>query len=839
MQALPISSLLPAIKETLASATALVIEAPPGAGKTTLVPLALLEEPWLAGQKIMVLEPRRLAARAAAMRMAELLGESVGQTVGYRVRFDKQVSRDTRIEVVTEAILTRRLQQDPGLEGIGAVIFDEFHERNLHSDLALTLCLDIREALREELRLVVMSATLNGERMARFLEAPRLTSEGRQYPVEIHQIPEKRDLPLIEAVTRQTIKALANEVGDILVFLPGVREIRQVQQHLEERLADQAVVMHPLYADLPRDAQQQALRPDREGQRKVILATTIAETSLTIDGVSVVVDSGWVRAPRFDAQSGLSRLQTFRVTRAAAEQRCGRAGRQGPGVCYRLWGDMQQQGLIAYPDPEILQSDLTPLALELALWGVQDASSLNWLDAPPTAAMAQSRQLLQSLGAMDAENRITAQGRAMSRMAMHPRLAAMLSKAEGDGLKALACDIAALLSERDPLQGESRFECDLEPRLALLERYREHGAAAIRQSGQNPHALKSIDRLARDWRRGLNIPESHRHESFEHIGRLLAWAYPDRIAQLRDRHEGRYRLSNGKGARLADDSQLRGSPLLVVAEMGGVGQEAKIYKAAVIARDWLEQAFLDRIATRDRVYWDRQREAVHAVEERCLGELVLDRREAVEISDQQRTEAMLEAIRSLGLEALPWSDEARNLQARVLGLREWCPEQDWPDLSDAGLLNALDEWLSPYLHGISRRSHLQQLDLYAVLLAQLDYPLQQQLAELAPTHLPVPSGSRIRLQYEPGQPPVLAVKLQELFGLADTPTIAAGRVPVMLHLLSPARRPVQVTQDLKGFWDRTYAEVRKEMKGRYPKHPWPEKPWEAVPTARTKKGMGQ
>ncbi len=830
---LPIHPLLSSLVETLADAQALVLEAPPGAGKTTTVPLALLDAPWLAGQRIVMLEPRRLAAKAAASYMAAQLGEPVGQTVGYRVRLDNKVSAQTRIEVVTEGILTRRLQQDPELAGVGLVIFDEFHERNLHSDLALALCRDAQQGLREDLRLLVMSATLDGERIAALLDAPRLTSAGRAYSVDIRYQPPPTQQRIDEAVSLAVRRALQEETGDILAFLPGSGEIRRCQQ----RLADLAgIIVAPLYGDLPLAAQQAAITPDPEGRRRVVLASAIAETSLTIEGVRVVIDSGWQRLARFDPNTGLSRLETVRVSQASATQRAGRAGRLAPGVCYRLWGEGVQRGLLPFNPPEMLEADLVPLALELAQWGVADAAQLTWLDPPPVAAMAQARALLRRLEALDGAERITAMGARMLRWPLHPRLAHMLEQAQALAqqhpdslgmLPALACDLAALLSERDPIRRQGGEQNpDLALRIEALQALRRDGEAGARRYDADPRACKLIERNAALWRRRMGVDAHYGHFDHGLCGLLLAQAYPDRLARRRDGAGGRYLLANGRGARMP--SELFRPAWLVPASLDGAGSEARIWLAGELDEAVLQTHLAGRIRCHAETRWQRESQTVESVERCAIGAVTVSQRPLRQVAPQALVDAMLEGLASLGLEALPWDEAARQLQARVLCLRHWQPEATWPDLSDAWLSEHLAHWLAPYLVGITRRDHLARLPLASILRNLLDWPQQQRLDELAPTHLLVPSGSRKRLQYQPdASPPVLAVKLQELFGLAETPRIAAGRVALTLHLLSPAQRPIQVTSDLGSFWKNTYAEVKKELKGRYPKHPWPDDPLQA------------
>ncbi|MCB1919692.1 MAG: ATP-dependent helicase HrpB [Candidatus Competibacteraceae bacterium] len=833
---LPIEPVIPALRVALRKATALVLQAPPGAGKTTRIPLALLDESWLAGHRILLLEPRRLAARAAAARMAALLDEPVGQTVGYRIRFDHQISRHTRIEVLTEGILTRRLQHDPTLEGVGLVIFDEFHERSLHADLALALCLDSQQGFRADLRLFVMSATLDGAAVARLLgDAPIMTSEGRAWPVDRCYLPRDPDGLDLTVVVRGILNALAQHAGDVLVFLPGGGEIRQVLRRLEIEPVCSGLALIPLYGDLPGDAQQRALQPDPNGQRKVVLATPIAETSLTIEGVSVVVDAGWTRVPRFDPRSGLTRLATVRVSADAAEQRAGRAGRLGPGTCYRLWSEAAQGRLRPQRAPEIQEADLAPLALELAQWGVADPATLAWLDPPPPGALAQARALLIDLEALDEQGRITPTGQDLAELPTHPRLAHLLRRGAALGQGALAADLAALLEERDVLRGEHAFGSDFTIRLDALQAFRRDGREGAQRWQADPAVCVRVDQAARRWRALLTgVRSSEAPPEATTVGLLLALAYPDRVARRRAGSADRYQLANGHGARLVASDPLTGRDWLVAAQLDASGVESRIWLAAPVDPADLEQHLAARVQTVAEVSWDERQAAVIARWQRRFGALLLDSAPLTKPDPDSLRQAMLTGIRQMGLSSLPWTPELRDWQARLLSVQHWFPDEGWPEVADDRLLERLEAWLEPWLEGITRREHLPRLDLTRALQSLLDHQLRARLNELAPTHLNAPSGSRIRLRYAPGEPPVLAVKLQELFGLADTPRIAGGRIPVTLHLLSPAQRPIQVTQDLRGFWERTYAEVKKELKGRYPKHPWPDDPWTATPTRRVK-----
>jgi ATP-dependent helicase HrpB len=833
-QRLPIHEVLDELRKILKDAPCALLAAPPGAGKTTIVPLALLEEAWLAGRRILLLAPRRLAARAAARYMAASLGQKTGQTVGYRVRMESRIGPQTRVEVVTEGVLTRMLQNDPALTGVGLVIFDEFHERNLDADLGLALCRDVQGVLNENLRLLVMSATLDPAPVAALLDdAPVIRCDGRMFPVETRYgvRPATRSLERAMAgVIRQSVRA---GEGNILAFLPGAAEIRRTVQLLEAVDLPGDWIIAPLYGTLPRDLQDAAIMPPPEGKHKIVLATSIAETSLTIEGIRVVVDGGLQRAPRFDPGSGMTRLVTLPVSRASADQRRGRAGRLGPGICYRLWREADTPALTAQSRPEILDADLTALALELAVWGVDDPAALDWLDRPPAAAFAHARQLLADLEALDAGGKVTAHGRRMAELPLHPRLAHMVLSAMDTNRGQPACDLAAILSERDPIHFTGRWrDADLKLRMEVIGAYREKKRFYIHDGTVDPAAVRRILKVSAVLQRRLKVKD--RPGGRTKPGRLLAWAYPDRIARQRSGSPGRFLLSSGRGAFLDPTEPLSASVFLVAPQLDGNRREARIFLAAAAEKKDLLDQFAHHVQWRETVSWSSLRQSVSAVREQALGAIVFATETLRNPPAEAVTNAMLAGIRSTGIHCLPWTRKLRTWQARVTMLaRIDAPDGPWPDVSDIALTERLEVWLAPFLADMRRLSDLSSKTLSDALLSHLDWKQQRRLEKLAPTHLIVPSGSRRPIDYSESEP-VLAVRLQEMFGLGATPAIAGGRVPLTLHLLSPANRPVQITRDLAGFWQNGYPEVKKELKGRYPKHAWPDDPMTAPPTSRVK-----
>ncbi|MBF9141366.1 ATP-dependent helicase HrpB [Hymenobacter properus] len=880
---LPILAALPELMSALAASSRVVLEAPPGAGKTTVVPLALLAAEWRNPEdKILVLEPRQLAVRGAAARLAQLLGEPVGRTIGYRVRLDSKVSADTRVEVITEGILTRMIQDDPALEGVAAVVFDEFHERSLNADLGLALALDAQAVLRDDLRILIMSATLEAQRLGQWLPAPVVSSAGFLFPIETHYLDPRRaaSLPnkpadrLAELVPAQVRAALNTHAeGDILVFLPGVGDLQRSARKLEDTLPDH-VDLHLLHGELPLETQDAALRPARAGRRKVILATSIAETSLTIEGVRVVIDGGFARVPRFVPRTGFTTLETVPVARAAADQRRGRAGRLAPGTCYRLWTEAEHHNLPAHRPPEIQTADLSSLALELALWGAAEPTSLRWLDVPPAAAFGQARELLLRLGAL-AELRVgseelrvetdastkstlnsslltlnsakpTPHGRQLAALGLPPRLGHLVVRGQELGHGAAAASLAALLAERDLLRWASPTDTrpappDLRLRLEALA----SGRPPLPGLALHHATLQRARDVARNLTGRLSRTASLPTHQFAHppVGLLTALAYPDRLAQ-RETHD-RLRLVTGQRVSLNTTDVDPQATFFAVAHLAGTASAPRATLAAPLGQDELELAFAEQITTTDEVRYDPTTQRVTGRRVRRLGALLLDEKVIGQPDAKLVARALLDYLQEAGASKLNWTPTARQLQQRLEFLRQQFPANDaaepWPAFDDETLTHELADWLGPHLTGLKTLDQVQRLDLYEPLLARLPggWNQRQELDRLAPAALEVPSGSHITLDYSDPAAPVLAVKLQELFGLTETPTVAGGRVPLLLHLLSPGGRPAQVTRDLRSFWEKGYFDVRKDLKGRYPKHPWPDKPMEHIPTKLTKKRLGQ
>lgn len=815
---LPIEAVLPALAAALASRASCVLVAPPGAGKTTRVPLALLDAPWLAGRKIILLEPRRLAARGAAERMARTLGERVGDTVGLRVRLGSKISARTRIEVVTEGVFTRMILDDPELAGVGAVLFDEFHERSLDADLGLALALDAQGALREDLRILVMSATLDGARVARLLsDAPVIESEGRAFPVDTRHVERDPNRRIEEVMADTVLRALRADPGSVLAFLPGQGEIRRVATLLADRVGEDTDIA-PLYGALTPAEQDRAIAPSAPGRRKVVLATSIAETSLTIEGVRIVVDSGLSRVPVYEPGLGLTRLVTARASRASVDQRRGRAGRTEPGVCHRLWSEAATNALEPFGRPEILAADLAGLLLDCAAWGVADPTTLGFLDTPPAPALAEARAMLSDLAALDGDGRLTPMGQALRALPLPPRLARMVVAAAAHGRAREAADLAAVLVERG-LGGDA---VDLGDR---VERYgRDRGPRA-----------GDMRRLAQGWAKqaGTFSGEATTASAvdFSEPGPLLALAYPDRVARARGR-DGEFVMANGRAGRLDPALALARAPFLVVADITGTAAQSRILAAATIGLDALEALFPERIASTDQVTFDRSARALRARGLRRLGTLVLGERIRPVPPDEESAAILARGVAELGLAALPWTPALSQWLARLRFLRAADPA--WPDLSDEALTATIEAWLAPEIVGRLGVDAITPDDLGRALHALLPWDLRARLDTEAPTHVAVPTGSRIALDYDAEGGPVLAVRVQELFGLERHPSIAGGRIPLVLHLLSPASRPIQITRDLPGFWRGSWSAVRAEMRGRYPRHPWPEDPVAEPPTRRVK-----
>ncbi len=837
----PIDSIIPEVHAALEAGSTVIIQAPPGSGKSTRIPVALLDARWLGAQKILMLEPRRLAAVNLAGWISRQLGEDVGRTVGYAVRFERKISATTRLEIITEGLLIRRLLSDPFLDSVGAVIFDEFHERTIHADTALALCLDLQQTIRPELRIIIMSATLDTAKIAALVPHARtIISDGAIHPVAIRYSGTPGE-DLVKIAVQGVSIALQENKGDILVFLPGSGEIRRALSLLRKLHSDDSIIFLPLYGDIPFAEQQRAITP--ADRRKVVLATNIAETSLTIEGVTVVVDSGFVRRSRFDRSRALDRLVTERISRASAAQRAGRGGRLQPGVCYRLWSEHQQNALLPFDPPEILCADLCELVLNLALWGVNNPDQLTWSDPPPLPAIIEARRTLRLLGALDDADRITLVGRRLAQLPLHPRIARLLITAVDSGCGSMGADIAAILSERDFFRSGRRqpaaTSSDLVDRLETLQAWRRSPDSPAVAGETDSTAIRSVARLSSQLQRIASINGGDYLPAVASVSLLAAAAFPDRIAAQREPGSRRYLLANGKGATLDPMSGIVNAAFIVVITMdGGESGDGRIFSASSLETDAIRTSFSGAISSRRRAVWESSLRRVTVREEELLGAITLQSR-TVKAEPEEILNAVLEQIRKPGeSDILLKSPLAIQLQARALFLRRVFPDDDWPDVSDTALYGTAAEWLPAVLAAMERPEKFIGVDLAAAIRNSLGWKKGALLEQLAPSHLTAPSGSRIMLDYSGDDGPVMAVKLQELFGLADTPTIAAGSIKVLMHLLSPAGRPMQVTRDLRSFWNSSYPVVKNELKGRYPKHPWPDDPWSAVPTRFVKKRSG-
>lgn len=818
---LPIHTILPELQEKISRHQSVILSAEPGSGKTTIVPLVLVNEPWLQGKKILVLEPRRLAARMAAKRMSELAGDKIGGSVGYRIRFDKKISAATRIEVITEGIFLRMIQNDPELSGVGLVVFDEFHLRSIESDLALALCTDVLE-LRDDLKIMFMSATMDSVRLSQLLnDSPVITGEGRCFPVNIIYRSRPSNDYLVPLTVKAIHHAMEEQDGDILVFLPGAGEIKAVQNKIGGEIHSLA-----LYGDLPQHKQDMVFATT--GKRKVILATPIAETSLTIEGVSVVIDSGLMKIPRFSSANGLTSLHTVSVSKASADQRSGRAGRLGPGICYRLWTEAEQHSKSDFLPPEIIGADLASLLLEVMQWGVQDPLELTWLDPPRAAQVGQARKLLVQLGAIDSRGGLSDRGKQIASLPLHPRLALMLLHGREYGKGSLACRLAALLQNRDLFRkGDKEQSADIEDRLDILRLFDQNKIDLIRAKGADLSQCRRILREADQYQRLLGI-KGRKHTSRE-AGNLLAVAYPDRIAKKKP-GSSQHILASGRGVTLSPYDHLQQADFLVAANVDGGKKQGKIFLAAALSLHEILNEQNHLLVKKDRVEWKHSK--VEAVSVLSLGSLEIKREPLAKVDPEHIRKCLQTGIQQTGIDCLNWQKKSRELQARIQTAHDLDPKK-WPDVSDDSLLQNLS-WIVPYLDSMNSLKQLKKLDLYSILLALLPWKDQQELERLLPTHYQAPSGSKIKLQYLPGESPVLAVRLQEMFGATESPAIYNAEVPILVHLLSPARRPVQVTADLASFWSNTYPQVKKELAGRYPKHYWPDDPFIAQATARCK-----
>lgn len=813
---LPVAEIIPELRKSLKDHATLIVGAPPGAGKSTLLPLALFEEDFLEGKKVLMLEPRRLAARGIAMRMADLLDEEVGQTVGYRIRFENKISAQTKIEVVTEGILTRMLQSDNALEQVGLVIFDEFHERNLQADLALALCREAQQVLRPDLRLMIMSATLNMPQLQTILNAPLIESQGRAYPVEIIHTGDADEYLLPELVAQTIARAVKEHDGDVLAFLPGEGEIRKCEELLRGQLSDFS--LHPLYGTLPHNEQYAAIMPNKFGKRKVVLATSIAETSLTIEGIKIVVDSGFARRSRFDAASGLSRLETLRVSKDAADQRAGRAGRLSAGVCYRLWTKATHERMAEHRIPEIMEADLCSLVLELCKWGTDDITKLCWLTLPPKSSLQQAYDTLHQIGALD-NGKITEHGKQVHQLACHPRIAHMLLQAETTEMKQLGCDIAGILEERDPLPKDSGIDLNL--RIEALRRARNNNSLN--------NKFKRIEKNAASYRKLLNLDIDNDTVDPNDTGLLLAYAYPERIASAKPGNNAQFQLANGKIATAGHKDDLAHEAWLAVASMDLRDGLGKIFMAAPLN----PKDLIHLVKENQNINWDTRKGGLICSTELKIGSIVLQSKPLSKPDESLVLDAICYGIKLEGESLLDINDQFAQLQNRIGSLSHWNTNENWPNVSTEHLLLTAKEWLGPYLKDVRKTDDLEKINLSECLLHSLSWEQQQLLDQLAPAKLEVPSGSKIRIEYfANGASPVISVRLQEVFGLEDTPTVNRGKNKTVLHLLSPGYKPVQVTTDLKSFWNNTYHEVKKELQRRYPKHSWPEDPWSAKAVAK-------
>ncbi len=809
---LPIVDIISQVKESLARENTLIVNAPPGAGKSTLLPLALKDEKWLAGQKILMLEPRRLAARSIATRMASMLNDDVGKKIGYRIRFENRTSEQTQIEVLTEGILTRMIHSDNALEGVGMVIFDEFHERSLHADVALALCREVQQVLRPDLRIMIMSATLDMEKLPELMKAPVAVSQGKQYPVDLIYTGEQDLMMLPEMAARTILRASRENEGDILAFFPGEGEIRKCEELLKKELTDFSI--HPLYGQLPQSQQLAAIMPDKTGRRKVVLATSIAETSLTIEGIKVVVDTGFGRTSKFDPRSGLSRLETVQISKDSADQRAGRAGRLSAGTCYRMWSKATNERLETHRTPEILEADLANLVLDMAQWGIMDVKQLTWLTPPPKGALAQASDTLHELEALN-HGKITDHGKKIHQLPCHPRLAHMLLLASNSEKLPLATDLAAVLEERDPLPREAGIDITL--RIEALRRSRENGGQG-RQFGR-------IEKVAESYRRIFDVEVDNGAFDPYEAGLLLAYVYPERIANARPGNNAQFQLANGKYAMAGHRDDLAHEPWLAVAHLDAREGTGKIFMAAPLN----PKDLAPMVKEKEVVTWDTRKGGLIASLDLRIGSIVLRSKPLPSPDKSQLMDAISEAIKKEGEALLNLDEKFSQWQNRVMCLKKWNTDQNWPEVSTQALLMNNKEWLAPYLAGVKKPENLKKIDVSEVLQHALDWDLQQALNKLAPTTLEVPSGTNIKIHYlGNGEAPIMAVRLQEVFGLSETPKVNNGRTPVVLHLLSPGYKPVQVTTDLRSFWDNTYFEVKKDLKRRYPKHSWPDDPWTAV-----------